>query len=390
MITTGATGANWRATITPWGAVEPWDGTPTLDWHIAADDRWHTPRAEAAVRQSRLGGTAVVETRVQIPNGDAVQRIYSVADSGGLTVVEVENASPLPIAVAFTRGDLLTTLPPTAPIAGISLPAGSIAVPVGHRATVRVALAHDGRGGGSLPAVLPGATAVMRGWTAATERASRLLLPDPTLAQQVIGARCELLLRGPTDLDDDPVSFVLGVGDLVRMAVPVGSWLADLAHAIELAAKGDEPAWSLAASFDAAAVVFERCGERRAGSDLVALRARMGLDGVLPDAVPDEPARLVAWTERRLAQPLGDGAELLAGGLPREWAGGNFEVYGLVTGGASSLSYALRWHGARPAVLWEQHGPPMTLTAPHAAPEWSTAATVGEALWPPPPDGAAP
>ena len=87
MITTGVTGGRWRASVTPWGAVEPWDGSPALDWHVAADDRWHTPRDESAVRQKRLGGTAVVETRVRIPEGDAVQRVHSVADHGGLTVV---------------------------------------------------------------------------------------------------------------------------------------------------------------------------------------------------------------------------------------------------------------------------------------------------------------
>lgn len=398
MITTGVSGAAWRASITPWGAVEPWDGSTTLDWHIAADDRWHTPREEAAVRQTRLGGTAVVETRVQIPDGVAVQRIYSVADHRGLTVVEVQNASPLPIAVAFTRGDLLTALAATAPIAGITLPTASIAVPIGHRATVKVALAHDGRGAGRLPDALPSAAAVMRGWTAATEVASRMLLPDAALVERAIGARCELLLCGPADPDDDPVAFVLAVAELVRMGYPATRWLPDLAHAVEIAAKSGEPAWSMAAALEAAAVVFERGGESRAQRDLAALRTRMRLDAgppagplaaaappAVPDELPDEPARVVAWVERHLVAPVSGGAELLPGGLPPAWAGRDFEVWGLVSGGASSLSYAVRWHGPRPAVLWEQHGSPLTLTAPRVAPDWSTAATEGEALWPVPP-----
>lgn len=390
MITTGVSGASWRASITPWGAIEPWDGSSTLDWHVAADDRWHTPGEEIGVRQTRLGGTAVVETRVPVPSGSAVQRIYSVADHGGLTIVEVENASPLPLAVAFTRGDLLTALAPTAPIAGVTLPAGSVAVPVGHRATVRVALAHDGRGPGQLPDALPGATAVVRGWTAATERASRLVLPDQTLMESVIAARCELLLRGPGDPEADAVAFVLAVGDLARMGDPVARWLPDLAHAVEMAAKSGEPGWSLAAALDAAAVVFDRNAESRAQRDLAELSARLRLDSrplaaSLPAGAPDEPSRVAAWIERRLARPVGDGAELLPGGLPLAWAGTDLEVYGLVTGGASTVSYALRWHGARPAVLWEQHGAPLVLTAPRTAPEWSTAAAVGEALWPVPP-----
>ena len=68
-----------------------------------------------------------------MPNGDAVHRVWCVAEGGGFTVVEIENESGLPFAVAFTRGDLLTSRPPaTVPIEGIELPHGSIVVPVGQ------------------------------------------------------------------------------------------------------------------------------------------------------------------------------------------------------------------------------------------------------------------
>lgn len=388
-ITTGVTGGRWRATVTPWGAVEPWDGSGSLDWHVAADDRWHTPRDEAAVRQKRLGGTAVIETRLRIPEGDAVHRVFSVADQGGLTVIEVENASSLPIAVAFTRGDLLTALPPTAPIQGITLPAGSIAVPVGHKATAVVALPHDGRGAGLLPGGLPSATSVVRGWTATTERASRLLLPDAPVGPMVVGIRCELLLCGPAHPDSDPIAFLLGVGDLVRMGVAAEPWLPDVAHALEMAAKGNERGWSLAAAIDASAIVLARAGDARALRDLEVLRHRVVQSFTPAEEVPDEPARLVAWTERRLAGRSEAGGDLLPGGLPAGWEGTNFEVYGLPTGPASSVSFAVRWHGARPAVLWEQAGTPVALHASVVAPEWSTTEASGEALWPVPPGLAA-
>ena len=87
MITTGVTGGRWRASITPFGAIVPFDGDldvgMPIDWHIAADDRWNSPEHEPTVRQRRIDGTAVVETRVRIPDGDAVQRVFSVADHGG-------------------------------------------------------------------------------------------------------------------------------------------------------------------------------------------------------------------------------------------------------------------------------------------------------------------
>ncbi len=41
----------------------------------------------------------MVETKLRVPGGDAVHRVWAVADHGGLTVIEVENDSPMPIAV---------------------------------------------------------------------------------------------------------------------------------------------------------------------------------------------------------------------------------------------------------------------------------------------------
>ncbi|MEO6572033.1 MAG: hypothetical protein ABIO83_10870, partial [Ilumatobacteraceae bacterium] len=153
MITTGATGQSWRASITPWGALEPWDDGAVLNWFVAADDRWHVPADEPAVRQQRLEGTAVTETRVRVPTGDVVQRICTVADAGGLTIIEIENDSTLPVAVAFDRRDVLTERPIVdVPIEGIDLPTGSFALPLGHKATVRIAVAHDRSRSGPLPA----------------------------------------------------------------------------------------------------------------------------------------------------------------------------------------------------------------------------------------------
>jgi hypothetical protein len=355
-----------------------------LSWHIAADDRWHSPQHEAAVRQTRLEGTVVVETRVRIPNGDAVQRIYSVPDAGGLTVIEVENESPLPIAVAFTHGRLLSVRQPSAPIEGITLPAGSVAFPVGHHATLTVALAHDGSGPGVLPSGLPTAAGVVRGWLAMVERASRLLLPDPTLAERVVSDRCELALGGPEHPDDDPVAFRLGVGQLVRMGEQPEPWTPDVALALELACKMAPHDWALCAAFDAADGVFAADCDRRARKDLVAMRARQVTRGDLPVSAPIDAARFLTWMERRLVVPEGDGAVLMPAGLPAEWVGTNFEVYGLPSVSGGSLSFAVRWHGARPAVLWEQSGTAVELRAPAAAPGWRSSDAKGETLWPEP------
>ena len=50
------------------------------------------------------------------------------------------------------------------------------------------------------------------------------------------------------------------------------------------------------------------------------------------------------------------------------------------TVGASTVSLGVRWHGERPAVLWEQVGDPVELRAFG----WSSAERSGEALWPAP------
>ena len=132
MATTGVTGGRWRAEVTPAGAVEPWDGSDPLAWFVAADDRWHDPARDTGVRHRRVDGTAVFETAVRVPGGDAVQRVWSVADRGGITLIEVHNDSPLPIACAFTRPDLLTTRPPVTPV--VAIPTGGYAArpPVVH------------------------------------------------------------------------------------------------------------------------------------------------------------------------------------------------------------------------------------------------------------------
>ena len=392
-ITTGVLGGRWRATVTPWGGIQPWPHAatggggvveePTLEWHVAADDRWHSPEREPAVRQQRVEGTAVVETRLRIPNGDAVQRIWSVPDHGGLTVIEVTNESPLPIAVAFTRGDLLTVRPATAPIEGIDLPAGSVAFPVGHHATATVAISHRGGGAGPLPSGLAPSTGVVRGWLSTVERAGRLLLPDVSTSEALVSERCELALAGPVHPDDDPVEFLLGVAQLVRMGEPSDAWLPDVAHAVEMAAKNAPRDWALGAAFTSAADIFRSAGDRRALKDLDAIRRRTPTDAALPATAPASGARLVVWWEHRLVAPTPDGAVLLAGGLPTGWAGNHFEVYGLPHGAGGTVSFAVRWHGARPAVLWEQTGTPTTLTSP-LAPGWSTNEPKGETLWPEP------
>ena len=72
-----------------------------------------------------------------------------------------------------------------------------------------------------------------------------------------------------------------------------------------------------------------------------------------------------------------DSAALLVE-LPVEWRGQSLEVHDAPTR-AGRVSYAVRWHGARPALLWECERP-MRLSAPGLDRAWSSTEQRGETL----------
>ena len=172
------------------------------------------------MRQRHLHGAPVAETRLRIPGGDAIHRVWTVADGGGCTLVEVANDSPLPIACAFTRRDVLTNRPPAAvPIEGIDLPGGD------HRRRADRPPHVGDRRAGRTTAVAPGTL------PAGCRRPRRRRAGGSPWRSGPAGsccrtratssgsspARCELLLAGPPDAADDPAGYLLGVGELVRM-----------------------------------------------------------------------------------------------------------------------------------------------------------------------------
>lgn len=120
----------------------------------------------------------------------------------------------------------------------------------------------------------------------------------------------------------------------------------------------------------------------RTWADLVHPRLGTGCGGrgwspVATAAVADFVLDLVAFEHH-------DGTGLVLYPLaPDAWLGQGVEVHDLPTR-LGLLSYAVRWHGARPALLWEvmPHDPstPVTLTIPGLDPTWSTTQRRGEAL----------
>jgi hypothetical protein len=258
-------------------------------------------------------------------------------------------------------------------------------LPVGHRAAVRVAIAHGRSRATGLPGGVRSATQVVNGWRALTSMASRLELPGAgnvsAPAEAVTAARCELVLGVFPAAADDPAGYAVAVGELARITEhPAGSGrddvIADLAAAV--ARFAPTPGWSGDVALDAARRAFAAAGESRAVRDIE--RILRGRTRTLRPAAPPDGVWCIPWLEEGLAR---DGA-LLPYGLPTPWLGANFEVFGLPIGPRSRIDYAVRWHGERPAVLWDVAGDPVELTAPLLDPAWRSRDAKGEVLWPAP------
>ena len=349
-----------EAVVDSCGLVSAVESGPTIDWWVGAHDRWFFPSREATVRQSLVEDTPVVETLMHIPGGDARQRVYGIRRSsseggGEALVIEVENASSMPIAMAFavrpfgisgpapihtvsiegnriiadgttvlvlprnpnraaagigSEGDLATfvvdgnagdsTFPPTTCPDGL---AQAVAiVPVPHRATIRVVVPLPGPDGllddnaSSFPSALPTSTQVVDGWHAQTRGLAHITVPDSRM-QSVFDAACALLLAAPTE----------------RLARG-GATLRD----------PDAPA-----RWDHVAVVARALGEiglaDRAGELLARAAYECGAEGRIGSRSADYPG--LAWLvvacgdhlsrhpDRDLAIALADTTELIVAGL---------------------------------------------------------------------------
>jgi hypothetical protein len=455
----GILGSRARAAVDHAGRLQAPAGW-RLDWWIGAEDRWHLPEHEAAVRQVLVGGAPVVETAMRVPGGDAVHRVFAVpgpSGSGALVVVEVENRSAVPVALALARHGpgaadaALTYARPPAQQARTSQVDVDV-FPLPHTATIRVVVPLEGPAPETLPP-LPTATAVAKGWEAQAGRGARVELPDPAFAAALVAARGQLLLAelgdGGLVGESDPRSWAVA-GAVVRaldrvgllpeaervllhLADEAGGDVADpadallaLDHHVRIAADdamarglvevvahlaaalhravfrrgrhvrdGLEVSPSTVEAFAAAERLLTRAGELRAARDAAedsaALRA-----GVTPDVraprLPDLPdsrpslERAARFAEELLDALLGahDDRLELAPVVPAGWLGQGWEVHDAPTA-AGRVSYAVRWHGERPALLWhvEPHdgsARPLRLTAPGLDPQWSSTELRGEAL----------
>jgi hypothetical protein len=369
----GSLGNAGRASVDARGAIRVFGASWTLGWWIGGDDRWHLPAVEAAVRQRTVEGTPVVETAMRVPGGDAVQRAYGIGGPGGIVIVEIENASPAAFVVALTidgaravaadgrriavdgRDALLGPAPPARWTAGpapldpetVGSDTGpfpelrdrkgglhaAVLYPLSHRNRLRLALvtSDDPPGPVDLALAADAATAAA-GWRALLDAGMRVVLPDPRVQEAVELARSQVLL------DPDPDAGTTAA-------------LEDWGH-------DAEAAWAWRGlSFSA----------RRA-----ARRRNAAVDESTPSGLLRATRAALVRDERDLE---------LAPAVPAAWLGQDLELHDAPTR-LGRLSYAIRWHGERPALLWEvvDPAPGLVLRAPALDPTWSTTDPSGEAL----------
>lgn len=378
------------------GGVSFLEATWSLDWWIGGDDRWYVPRHEATVRQTRVDERPVLRTAVRIPRGDVVQYVYGVGGTGDadpLVVVEIENDSPAPFVVAFVarhvqsisvdgsvaridrRPAVVMPRPPSrwsvttgrstefevlggaareGPFPATRDRAARIEAallhPVPHRGRLRIALGvgHSTCAVADLPA-LPGPDDAARAWTAMLDRGMRVDVPDPHVMRAVDAARSDALLAGGLRRPSGEVVAALEDWGFDSEAIAAWRRLPGRERRRARVRPGRPARWD---------EVEALAGDGPGPALLLALR------GLLAYESPTDAD--------------GDPTITLLADLPVAWRGQPVEVRAAPTR-RGPVSFAVRWHGARPAVLWD--APAGTrLVAPGLDPGWSTEEPTGEAL----------
>jgi hypothetical protein len=376
----GTVGSTRQARVDGGGRVRPVDATWSLDWWIGADDRWHLPAEEPSARQSLVESVPVVRTAVRVPGGDAVQHVYAVA--GDVVVVDVANQSPMPFVLALVvrgarrvamegasvlvddRPALVAAAPPSRsaitcdgttgeavrggratadPFPAATDRSGGLEAaflyPVAHRTTVRAAVPLGAPTRPVDPTRLPGPDDAVRGWGAQLSRGMQVELPEARLSGALRAARAAALLDA--------------VGDSVDPLVVAA--LEDWGFEAEALAAWSRLGWG------ARRVAARRPDQPGRWSELA-----------------DGGARLLLTTRSILAHERADGVLSVLNDLPPAWRGQAITVHDAPTR-PGPVSYAVRWHGTRPALLWDAP-PGTTLRAPGLDPAWTTDEARGDAL----------
>ena len=352
-----------------------------LDWWIGADDAWHLP-ADDGAHVVRPGIAPATDARMRVPGGEVVVRAYACAGAPVPWVaIDLENASPGAIVVAWVVRAAPGYRIGRVALDGTTLRVDDRALVSLPRAPLRWAV--ESRSRGVRERVLGGDASAGAFVPVATRRGDlevALLFPLPHRTRTRVAAAVALPGAEPV-----AVASLPSLDDVER------GWDAPLARGMRV----ELPEESLAVAVDAArATVLLGCGRDRLVADALAAWNH-GIGRLRPPARRDDPwPRLRATAERSGATARaaaewllavrdallcvdGDRVELLPS-FPIEWLGQPVAVHDAPIA-AGHASFALRWHGARPALLWDTPAGSHVVT-PGLDPVWTGRGGAGEAL----------
>ena len=348
MVGIGVLGAGARAAGRPRRGGSG-TATVTLDWWVGADDGWHVPADDTTTRFRRPGVAPSFETAVRVPSGDFVQRVYGVAtpSGSGAIAVDFENASP--------RAVLDRDVPPDRS-AGPGA-ARRVRRPSG-RHTVLPWRARRGSGP-------PGPTYARRcepgRWSHRKRRRgtrrsrSRCSCPRRTrpCCAPRWARRSSTSARSPIPTPSSAAGCASWNAPTPRRATgPVGRGRRRRARRPVAARRGT------GRGRRARRLGIRRRSDR--GWSRLGWRARRAARRRAPVATWNDvraldaqraPAEFLLALRQVLAAETGDHVDLLPD-FPPEWLGQAVAVHDLPLR-AGPLSFAVRWHGARPALLWD-------------------------------------
>jgi hypothetical protein len=172
------------------------------------------------------------------------------------------------------------------------------------------------------------------------------------------------------------IDLLLDRAERVRLGDKPAQWVDEVAVATERilkqCAKTQSVQWFEERALLGAGMVLNRAGESRGLQDFVSVWSRLAEAGRISDLALASPeiagtVRQIAWIESQLVAQRRDGViEICPCGIDKSWLGVNFECHKLLASPEHLISYAVRWHGEKPALLWEIDGPVGTKVAASA------------------------
>ncbi len=358
---------------TTWAAQADGSAGPAVVVELANETP--VPVAVAVTVQASAGGwirRLSVDGRRLMADGAAAVVVdrdpgrFSLVDAGGDLWAEVTGGRAVEQAPDPVR-------------CRIGAAAGALVVPLPHRTALRFAVP-----AGDLvdnpSAVLPAVERVVAAWASRLEMAATadvpegfdaqralvdLLLAEPSASVVVELARwgfgeeaAQRLQSGWPGSGADRLRAVAALWDLTRdpalfTRALVGVPLADgLDGIIRAGGDGSEARRAVGAL----AGLFESLGDHTAAADAASLGEMASPVEDAPLAVDAGPAAELRMLADRLVRRTTDGLDLLVD-VPDAWLGQPVEVLGLATP-VGRLGFAVRWHGERPALLWELEAHP--------------------------------